>query len=76
MLRQKGAKPDMERKQIKDLKKGEFFKREIKGQPSERVYIKGDYDRATKTYSATAFDDINQEIFIKNNKYVYVGFTF
>ena len=66
----------MERKLIKDLKKGEFFKRELKGQPSEKVYIKGDYDRATKTYSAVEFYDVNHEIFIKANKYVYVGFTF
>lgn len=66
----------MELKAIKDLKKGEFFKRQIKGQPSDRVYIKGDYDRSTKTYSATAYDDINAEIFIKSNKLVYVGFTF
>ena len=66
----------MERKKMKELKKGDFFKREIKGQPSERVYIKGDYDRTTKSYSATAYDDINQEIFIKADKYVYIGFTF
>lgn len=66
----------MEQKQIKELKKGEFFKRNIKGQPSEKIYIKGDYDRATKSYSATAYDDINQEIFIKANKYVFVDFTF
>ena len=66
----------MERVQIKTIKKGEFFKREIKGQPTERVYIRGDYDRATKTYNAYAFDDINAEIFIKADKYVYIGFTF
>lgn len=63
-------------KQIKELKKGEFFKRLIKGQPSARVWIRGDYDRTTKTYSAIAYDDINQEIFIKSNKIVLVGFTF
>ena len=66
----------MEKVQIKNIKKGEFFKREVKGQPAEKVYIKGDYDRATKTYSCVAFDDINKEIFIKANKSVFVGFTF
>lgn len=66
----------MERKQIKDLKKGELFKREINGKPSERVYIKGSYNRASKTYSAIAYDDINNEIFLKPNKAVYIGFTF
>ena len=66
----------MKTTEIKNLKKGEFFKRLIKGQPTERVYIKGDYDRATKTYSATAYDDINQEIFIKANKLVAYDFIF
>lgn len=58
---------------IKDLKKGEFFKRKA---DSKEVYIKGDYDRASKSYSCIAFSDINKEIFIKANKLVYVGFTF
>lgn len=66
----------MERKQIKEIKKGEFFKREINGKPSEAVYIKGEYDRASKSYSAIAYDDINKEIFLKASKYVYIGFTF
>lgn len=66
----------MEQTQIKNLKKGEYIKRSIKGQPSERVYIKGDYDRATKSYSCIAFNDINQEIFIKADKMVFYGFTF
>lgn len=58
---------------IKDLKKGEFFKRKA---DSKEVYIKGDYDRASKSYSCIAFSDINKEIFVKANKLVYVGFTF
>lgn len=69
-------KPEGTTTQIKNLKKGEFFKRIIKGQPTERVYIRGDYDRATKTYSAIAYDDINQEIFIKADKLVFIDFTF
>lgn len=63
----------MELKEIKNLKKGEFFKRK---EGAGRVYVKGDYDRSTKSYSCTAYDDINQEIFIKANKKVVVGFTF
>lgn len=66
----------MELVEIKKVKKGDFLRREIKGQPGERVYIKGDYDRASKSYSCTAFDDINSEIFIKSNKKVFIGFTF
>lgn len=66
----------MEQTQIKNLKKGEFIKRAIKGKPSEQVYIKGDYDRQTKSYSCIAYDDINKEIFIKADKIVFYGFTF
>ena len=63
----------MEEKMIKELKKGEFLKRKA---DANRVYIKGDYDRSSKSYSCIAYDDINQEIFIKANKKVFVGFTF
>lgn len=66
----------MEKKAIKDLKRGDLFKREINGQPGAKVYIKGSYDRASGTYSAIAYDDINNEIFLKPNKAVYIGFTF
>lgn len=63
----------MEKTAIKNLKKGEFIKRT---ETAQRVYIKGDYDRATKSFSCIAYDDINQEIFIKANKEVFYGFTF
>ena len=63
----------MESTEIKNLKKGEFIKRK---EDSTQVYIKGDYDRATKRYSCIAYDDINKEIFIKANKKVFYGFTF
>lgn len=66
----------MEKAKIKDLKKGEYIKRSIKRQPSNEIYIKGDYDRATKSYSCIAFYDINKEIFIKADKEVFYGFTF
>lgn len=58
---------------IKDLKKGEFFKRKA---DSKEVYIKGDYDRSSKSYCCTSFYDINKWVFIKADKLVYVGFTF
>lgn len=63
----------MEEKMIKELKKGEFLKRKA---DSKEVYIKGDYDRASKSFSCIAYSDINKEIFIKANKKVFVGFTF
>ncbi len=66
----------MEKTKIKNLKKGEFIRRCVKGSPALRVYVKGDYDRATKSYSCIAYDDINQEIFIKAEKEVFFGFSF
>ena len=66
----------MKKTEIKNLKKGEFFKRDVNGKPSAKVYIKGNYDRATKSYSAIEYEDINHEIFIKSNKQVYYDFEF
>lgn len=63
----------MEQAKIKDLKKGEFIKRKA---DSNKVYIKGDYDRATKSFSCVEYEDINHEIFIKADKIVFYGFTF
>lgn len=63
----------MEERKISELKKDEFFKRK---EGAGRVFIKGDYDRASKSYSCIAYDDINHEIFIKAYKKVIVGFTF
>ena len=63
----------MEQTAIKNLKKGDLIKRT---ETAQRVYIKGDYDRASKSFSCIAYDDINQEIFIKANKVVFYGFTF
>lgn len=63
----------MEEKIIRDLKKGEFLKR---SETAKEVYIKGDYDRETKTFCCSAYSDINKFVFIKANKKVFVGFTF
>ena len=57
-MQQKRRVENMKKTEIKNLKKGEFFKRDVKGQPSAKVYIKGDYDRATKSYSAIEYEDI------------------
>lgn len=62
---------------IKDLKKGEFFTRKPIENPKEtQVYIKGDYDRSTKTYDCTRFDDISRTISLKASAQVYTEFVF
>lgn len=62
---------------IKDLKKGEYFTTKEIAEPTEsQVWIRGEYDRTTKTYSATNFSDINRERFFKATKPVFTEFTF
>ena len=63
----------MEQTQIKNLKKGELIKRKA---DAKQVYIKGDYDRASKSFSCIDYEDINHEIFIKADKIVFYDFTF
>lgn len=58
--------------QIKDLKRGEFFMIE----KCKVVYIRGDYERSLKKYSATRADDINSERFFKPTKEVITNFEY
>lgn len=52
---------------------GEYVKRKP---DAKTVYIRGAYDRATKTYSLTDAQDMNREIFLKPGTIVYIGFTY
>jgi hypothetical protein len=58
---------------IKAVKQGEYIKRKA---DAKTVYIKGTYDRSTKTYECTDTDDINKQIYIKADKPVFIGFTY
>lgn len=63
----------MEQTIIKSVKPGEYIKRKADAQT---VYIKGAYDRATKSFECTDTNDINRQIYIKANKPVFIGFTY
>lgn len=63
-------------KKLKDVRKGEFFKRLIKGQPAQEVYVKGEYDRAEGAYWCYKYYDVNDGRYIKASTIVNVGFTF
>lgn len=63
-------------KYLKELKKGDFFKRLIKGTPTQRVYVKDYYDRATRSYWCYPYDDVNGGRFIKATAKVCVEFEF
>lgn len=60
-------------KKIKELKRGDFFKRKP---DSQEVYVRGEYCREEKKYSCYKHDDTNSEIFLKGDKEVYVNFEF
>lgn len=64
----------MKQTTIKELKKGEFFTLRDYGEQeitSHPVWIRGEYDKGSKTFSCFKFDDINREAFFKGAKVVY-----
>lgn len=62
---------------LNTLKNGDFFTLKDISEPTEsQVYIKGDYDRSSNTYSCIKFSDINSERSFKGNKEVFTEFTF
>lgn len=62
---------------IKELKKGDFFTiKPIENPRESQVYIRGDYDRSSKKYSCSRFDDINNEREFKGDKVIYTEFVF
>ena len=62
---------------VKELKKGDYFTlKEIPFPSDSQVWIRGEYDRGSKTYSAVNFADVNRERFFPGKKAVYVDFTF
>lgn len=62
---------------IKELKKGDFFTlKEIECPNEMQVYIRGAYDKTTKTYSAHKYGDICAERAFKPNKKVFTDFIF
>ena len=62
---------------LKELKKGDFFTlKDISDPNDNQVYVKGDYDRSSKTYDCYCFGDINKFRSVKADKLVFIGFTF
>ena len=62
---------------VKDLKKGEYFTLKPIAEPKEtQVYVRGEYDKESKTYSCCNFSDINSERFLKGNKEIFTDMIF
>jgi len=67
----------MVKKSVKELKKDQWFTLKPIEEPKDnQVWVRGDYDRISKTYGANNFDDMNRERFFKGDKEVYVDFIF
>ena len=58
---------------LKNVKPGDFVKRKS---DAVKVYIKGAYDRTTKSFELQDTEDMNRFVYIKASKPVYVGFTY
>ena len=58
---------------LKNVKPGDYIKRKA---DSKAIYIKGAYDKKTKSFGCTDVNDIGREIFIKSDKLVFVGFDY
>ena len=67
------------KKQIKDLKVGEFFtvmdwgEKEVQ---ERAVWVRGEYDRGSRTYACYRYTDVNHEHFFRGKKEVFTEFFF
>lgn len=61
-----------QRAPIKNIKAGEYVRLSENGP----VWIRGDYDRRSKTYELYRFDEIGHSIYRKGSALAYYGFTF
>ena len=62
---------------IKELRKGDFFtKKKIENPKESQVFIRGDYDRASKKYECVRFDDCNRFSYLKGDTEVFTDLVF
>ena len=57
---------------ISAVKKGDYVQLKDGGP----VYVRGEYDRSSKTYELQSFDDANRFVYRKASCLVFVDFTF
>ena len=65
--------------QIKNIKVGEFFTLKDYGEqdvPERAVWVRGEYDKSSRTYSCCKYADVNHEHFFKGAKEVFTEFYF
>ena len=59
--------------QLKKVQLGDFLKR---SETTNKVYIRGRYERGLKRYACQDTDDISREMLLKGETIVYIGFTY
>jgi hypothetical protein len=58
---------------LKDCPKGEFIRRKA---DAKKTFIRGDYDRTSKKYELTDFEDIGSSVQTRGTTLVWIGFDF
>lgn len=67
----------MQGMKLKDLKRGEFFTRKPIEYPRDaQVWTRDEYDRTSKRYCCSNFDDVNRELELRGETVVYTDFIF
>ena len=62
---------------IKELKKGQFFTCKPIEYPNEnQVWVRGEYDRESKTYSCHRYGDVCDERMMAGTRKVFTDFIF
>ncbi len=56
--------------QLKDVKKGDFFR--FKSQETPPLWVRDDYDRSSTTFIVYAYDDVNRFLNRKRTTKVFV----
>jgi hypothetical protein len=58
---------------IRECPMGSFIKRKSL---AKTIYIRGHYDKQSKTFSCIDAEDMNREIFLKGDTLVFEGFSY
>ena len=61
---------------MRDVKRGEFIRKIIKGKMGRKTYTRGAYCRYTKKFMAEDESDISHAVGIKGDTLVAIGFTY
>lgn len=60
--------------QVNKVNQGTYFK--LRPTETAPVWVRGEYDKVSKTYSCYKYENTNHEKFLKGNREIYINFTF